>query len=172
MDFPKLIESLERFGRLLPAVVVDVSQSDAIWKPESGGWSILEIVCHLADEEVEDFRCRVELTLKDPASPWPPIDPEGVAIERNYNGQDMARVLERFVREREASVKWLRSIEDPNWDNAYVHPKFGPIRVGEVMVSWAAHDQLHLRQIAKRMFEMNVRDGSPYATDYGGQWKA
>ena len=172
MDFPKLIDSLDRFGRLLPVLVNGISHSDACWKPESGAWSILEIVCHLADEEVEDFRCRVKMTLRDPSRPWPPIDPENVAIERNYNEQNLEKVLERFVRERESSVDWLRSLENPNWDNAYEHPKFGPISVGDVMVGWAAHDQLHLRQIAKRMFEMNARDGAPYQTDYGGQWKA
>lgn len=172
MEFPKLIDSLERFGKLLPAVVAGVSKDDARWKPELGGWSILEIVCHLADEEVEDFRCRVKMTLKDPSAPWPPIDPEGAAIERRYNEQNLSEVVQRFIDERAKSTQWLRSVESPDWDLAYQHPKFGAIRAGEVMVSWAAHDQLHLRQIAKRMFEINVRDGAPYATDYGGEWKA
>lgn len=172
MNFQKLMDSLARFGRILPAVVADVSDEDARWKPESGNWSILEIVCHLADEETEDFRQRVKLTLEDPSSPWPPIDPEQACIDRKYNEQELDRTVERFVSQRIASVEWLRTIASPNWENAYVHPEFRAISAGEVMVSWAAHDQLHLRQIAKRMFEMNVRDGSPYATEYGGQWSA
>ena len=172
MDFPKLIDSLERFGTLLPVVIADVRPADARWRPESGGWSVLEIVCHLADEEVEDFRRRLRLTLENPTTAWPPIDPEGVSIERKYNEQDMEKVLARFVAERVSSIEWLRSIKNANWDSTNVHPKFGPIRAGEVMVSWAAHDQLHLRQIAKRLFQMNVRDGAPYSTDYGGEWKA
>ena len=172
MEFAKLVASMDRFGRILPVLVSDISDEDAKWKPESGGWSILEIVCHLADEEVEDFRMRVQSTLADPTTPWPAIDPESAAIERNYNGQNLAHVVERFVRERNESVDWLRALVDPDWESAYQHPRFGPISVGVVMASWAVHDQLHLRQLAKRMFEMNVRDGLPYPTDYAGQWKA
>lgn len=172
MDFENLVSSLHRFGRILPTLVADTSPEDAAWKPDSGGWSILEIACHLADEEVEDFRHRVQSTLESPSSAWPSIDPEAAAIERKYNQQDLTSVVARFVREREASVAWLKSLVDPDWDRAYHHPRFGPIAAGIVMASWAAHDQLHLRQIAKRMFEMNIRDGSPYPTDYAGQWKA
>ena len=172
MDFEKLVASMDRFGRILPVLVADVTDEDAKWKPDSGGWSILEIVCHLADEEVEDFRQRVKSTLADPAAPWPKIDPELVAVERRYNEQNLAKVVERFVRERNESVDWLKSLVDPDWETAYQHPRFGPIHAGIVMASWAVHDQLHLRQIAKRMFEMNVRDGSPYPTDYAGEWKA
>ena len=172
MEFEKLVASLDRFGRILPALVADLSDSDAKWKPDAGGWSILEVVCHLADEEVEDFRLRVQSTLSDPSKPWPKIDPEATAVERNYNEQNLAHVVERFVRERNESVDWLKTLEHPDWDIAYQHPKFGSIAAGLVMASWAAHDQLHLRQIAKRMFEMNVRDGAPYPTDYAGEWKA
>lgn len=172
MKFEKLVASMDRFGRILPVLVADISEEDAKWKPESGGWSILEIVCHLADEEVEDFRLRVQSTLADPTTPWPAIDPESAAIERTYNEQNLEHAVERFVRERNESVAWLNELEDPNWDIAFEHPQFGPIAAGLVMASWAVHDQLHLRQIAKRMFEMNVRDGSPYPTDYAGEWKA
>jgi hypothetical protein len=40
------------------------------------------------------------------------------------------------------------------------------------MVSWAAHDMLHLRQIAKRLFQIAQRDGDGFSTDYAGEWKA
>ncbi len=50
-----LIESLDRFRRMLPEVVRDVSADDARWKPPDGAWSILEVVSHLADEEEFDF---------------------------------------------------------------------------------------------------------------------
>ena len=171
-NFQKLIDSLSRFGKLLPAVVADIPDEDAKWKPGEGGWSILEVVCHLADEEVDDFRKRVQMTLSDPSKDWPPIDPEGVALERKYNEQNLMEVAERFSTERHASVDWLRTVQNPDWELAYEHPKWGPIKAGQVMVSWAAHDQLHLRQIAKRMFELAGRDGAPYSTSYAGDWKA
>lgn len=170
MDFDALIRSLQRMPRVLSALLEDMSRADARWKPEPEHWSVLEIICHLADEEVEDFRARVKLTLESPETAWPKIDPEGVAVKRKYNEQDLQATFKRFVDERESSLAWLRSLKNPDWDRAYDYPGHGPVPAGEVMVSWVAHDQLHLRQISKRLYEMSIRDGAPFIADYAGKW--
>jgi hypothetical protein len=167
-----LIDSLDRFGRALPHVVAGMTEDDARWRPAEGAWSILEIVCHLGDEEVDDFRQRVRLTLEDSTRPWPPIDPEGWATERRYNEGRLDDAVARFVSERQRSVEWLRELSDPDWEQAHAHPRFGPIRAGDVMTAWTAHDALHLRQIAKRQFQLAARDGRPFTTDYAGDWSA
>ncbi len=172
MNIEHLIHALDRFGAVLPVVVRDVATEDARWRPVDGGWSILEIVCHLGDEEVADFRMRLESTLRDPSEAWRANDPEAWAIERRYNEGELAKAVERFVVQRRKSIAWLRGLKEPDWSRAYEHPKFGPIRAGDILVSWAAHDALHLRQLAKRMFQIAQRDGTPYTTDYAGDWKA
>ena len=73
MNAQRLVDSLERFAGFLPAVLRGVSLEDARWRPADGAWSILEVVTHLADEEVEDFRARLERTLRDPSESWPPL---------------------------------------------------------------------------------------------------
>lgn len=172
MNTQRLIDSLDRFGRFLPGVVGDWPSEDVRWRPADGAWSVVEIVAHLRDEEVEDFRTRVKSTLADPTEPWPPIDPEGWAKERNYVNQDLATCLAAFVERRRESVTWLRGLDRPDWSRAYQHPKFGAIHAGDVMVSWVAHDALHLRQIAKRVFQIAQRDGGEFSTDYAGTWRA
>jgi len=172
MNASRLIDALERFAEILPTAVRRFSADEARWRPADGAWSILEILTHLADEEVEDFRARLESTLRDPTQAWAANDPEAWAHQRRYNEGDPGEVLARFVAERRASIQWLRSLNEPDFSKAYRHPKWGPIRAGDILVSWAAHDALHLRQIAKRMFQMAQRDGGEYRTDYAGQWKA
>ncbi|MHC4415552.1 MAG: DinB family protein [Planctomycetota bacterium] len=173
MNTQRLIDSLQRFADILPGVVRHIGPEDARWRPPGGGWSILEIVAHLADEEVEDFRTRVELTLRDPSEPWPPIDPETWAVERRYNEADLEATLDRFVTERHASVEWLRSFKPPSsadWTSTHVHGQLGPLRAGDIFVAWVAHDSLHLRQITKRLFQMTQHDGGDYHADYAGTW--
>lgn len=170
MDASRLIDGMDRFASSIPALTATLSREDAQWKPPDGAWSILEILCHLADEEVEDFRCRLELTLRDPSLEWPPIDPPRAAVERRYNEHDPADALTRFAHEREKSVAWLRSLHAPDWNATKVHPKFGSMRAGDLLVSWAAHDALHLRQIAKRLFQLAQRDGAGYSASYAGEW--
>ena len=55
-------QQLARKGRtnaVVRALVAPLSLGDARWRPEEGGWSVLEIVNHLADEETQDFRQRL-----------------------------------------------------------------------------------------------------------------
>ncbi|NUP91044.1 MAG: DinB family protein, partial [Candidatus Sumerlaeia bacterium] len=48
------------------------------------------------------------------------------------------------------------------------HPKAGPLRAGDLLAAWAAHDALHLRQIAKRLLDLARRDAGGFKTDYAG----
>jgi hypothetical protein len=170
MNLRAMIDRMERFPATLAPLLTDIDPADARFKPPSGAWSILEIVRHLGDEEVDDFRARVRSTLDDPTRPWSPIDPEGWARDRRYNDDDLVEALRRLGAERAASVAWLRSLDDVDWSLAYTHPKAGPIAAGDVMLSWAAHDSLHLRQISKRLYELTLRDAPDFSADYAGAW--
>lgn len=172
MNVTELIDSLERFRNLIPHVVAEVSPNDARWKPADGGWSIVEIICHLADEEEFDFPARVRSTLEDPDKPWAPIDPEGWAVSHKYNEQELAAAVGRFVRLRAASVDWLRALKHPDWTRTHEHPKFGPFQAGDLFAAWVAHDSLHLRQIAKRFFQLAQQNAGGFSTRYAGDWKA
>lgn len=172
MNTSPIFDRLEQFGSTLPVVVANVPESDWRWKPPSGAWSILEIVCHLVDEEVRDFRLRLFQTLRDPAQPWPLNDPEAWAREGRYNERELEPMVRAFVQERRESIRQLRALGHVDWNTAYNHPKVGPVRAGELLASWAAHDALHLRQIAKRLFELTGRDAPEYSLAYAGEWKA
>jgi hypothetical protein len=121
---------------------------------------------------VFDFRTRLRLTLESPETDWMAIDPRGWAVTRKYNEQQPAEVLDRFRVERRASVQWLRGLKCPDWTRQHVHPKFAGISAGQLMASWAAHDSLHLRQIAKRRFQLTQRDAGGFTPEYAGEWKA
>lgn len=174
METQALIERMERFGGVLPVLVEGLDEGRARWRPPSGAWSITEIVHHLADEEELDFRARLRSMLEHPGEVWPPTDPEGWAVERRYNERTLGSGVDRFVRERRESVRWLRSLGYVDWGAAYPHPRVGPVRAGELLCSWPAHDALHVRQIAKRLYELAEVDGRPegYGVRYAGEWGA
>lgn len=177
MNFERITERLAVFPSALSSAVMGVSREEARYKPAhpeypAGAWSVLEIVNHLVDEEVEDFRARLELTLSDPTKPWPKIDPEGAAVSRKYNEQDLDESVARFIAERGRSVAWLRTLRDPDWDSTHMHPRGFAVRAGDLMASWAAHDALHLRQISKRLYQLACRDCPGYSVQYAGPWGA
>lgn len=158
------------FARAVRSLVGSLSDEDVRWRPEGGGWSVLEIVNHLADEESQDFRLRLTSTLDDPARPWPPIDPEGWVRERAYQERDLAESLERLVVAREETLAILAGLGDADWTRAYQHPRGGSLSAGDLLVSFAAHDALHLRQLAHRLYQLALRDGPGFSSAYAGDW--
>lgn len=173
INAPEIIGRLERGGAAIVAMARIASPARALWKPAPEHWSILEICCHLLDEEREDFRARLQSTFENPATPWAPLDLQGVAEKRAYQTRSLAATLDSFAIERRNSVAWLRSLPDnTDFSVAYVHPKVGPVATGDLLASWAAHDALHLRQIAKRLYAMASDDAPGFEIAYAGEWGA
>lgn len=177
MNTQPMIERLARFPGILAAITSGLPDEDARWRPEkpagAGVWSVVEVVAHMGDEESLDFGTRVRLTLEDPAVAWPPIDPEGWAIEKHYRDRSLVDEVDRFCRLRGESLAWLTAVSsagDVPWGNTHEHPMIGDLRAGDVFASWCAHDWLHLRQISKRMYELTGRDAGDYSTRYAGRW--
>ena len=170
MDPAWVIERLECNAAVLEAQLRQVRQVQAIWKPAPNKWSILEVINHLADEEIDDFRMRLSLVLKDPTMEWPPIDPDRAAIERRYNDRELAESFERFIRARAQSVEWLRSLRQTNWQTAHQHPRAGSLKAGDLLSSWLAHDLIHIRQINRLHHEYLTATAGEFSTAYAGNW--
>ncbi|MBW7883764.1 MAG: DinB family protein [Caldilineaceae bacterium] len=156
--------------RAIQALAAGVDDEQARWKPTPGEWSILEVINHLYDEEREDFRQRLELTLRQPQADWPPIDPAGWVTARRYNERDLAESLQNFHAERENSLAWLRSLHHPDLTTAKVHPVMGTMRAGDLLAAWVAHDCLHIRQLNELLYLYNAQKAKPYAVEYAGDW--
>lgn len=166
-----LIDHLARFAHTLPAITRNFAPADTTWQPRDHSWSVLQIISHLADEESEDFPVRVFSTLQDPSKPWPPIDPEGWAIARDYQSNDLKLEVTRFTNLRVTNIEKLSALIDPNWSNTHNHPTFGPMIASDLLAAWCAHDALHLRQLSKRLHQLAVRDAGPNSTTkYAGDW--
>lgn len=168
MDIQANIEHLTRSAAAIRALVENIVDAYARWRPAEGRWSIVEIVCHLADEEREDFRMRFALTLSDPGAEWPSIDPAGVVTTRDYNSRQIESALADFLSERSLSIAWLKSLTDPDLSIVHIHPRFGSMSAGDLLSSWVAHDLLHIRQIARIMHERVAHDASPFSVEYAG----
>jgi hypothetical protein len=169
MDVSFLTRQLTDNAARVQALVRGLSQEEASWKPGGDTWSILEVVNHLCDEEREDFRVRLDIILHHPGQPWPGIDPEGWVVERQYNERELGDSLKDFLAEREASLKWLSKLGEPNWDALY-EAHFGLIRAGDVFASWVTHDHLHMRQLVELHRALTARKAEPYRLDYAGTW--
>ena len=166
MDFQEQIRQLSATVKILPLLLDNIPVLQARWKPLPDKWSLLEVLNHMLDEEVRDFRNRLDLTLHHPGKEWPAIDPVQWASTNRYNDRDLQQSLVSFTQERDKSVAWLKDLIKPDWEKTYNHSKFGPIRAGDLMVSWVAHDQIHLRQMINLKIMYLEKTSEPYSTSY------
>lgn len=164
------LTQLTASAQSIVALVQSASPDQARWKPTPEAWSILEVINHLCDEEREDFRQRVDYCLHRPTQAWPPIDPQGWVTARGYNQRDPAQSLADFQRERTASIDWLKSLSQPNWESAYDHPRIGRMTAGVMLGAWVIHDHLHIRQLNELHWQYLATQTLQASTDYAGGW--
>lgn len=168
MDPFFLMTQMKNHAKAIQELAIGVSEEQARWKPAPESWSILEVSCHLLDEEREDFRVRLDCILKKTGQPWPPIDPKGWVKSRSYNQRDLSSTLKAFADERSKSLVWLKDLQNPDWQASVTVP-FGKFYAGGIFAAWAAHDLLHLRQLIELHWDYLVNKVKPHLVDYAGE---
>jgi len=90
MQFDSLYQELKHSTEMIRALLAGVTAEEAKVKPGEKSWSILEVICHLYDEEREDFREHLDFILYRQNEEWHRIHPEAWVTERRYNEQGLA----------------------------------------------------------------------------------
>lgn len=166
MNVAYFISALQSSGEQLEIFLKNIPSEQATWKPHPEKWSVLEVVNHLYDEEKEDFRKRLELTLFHPGVLWPENDPEGWVTQKAYNKRKYSQSINNFLSERQISLKWLKKSMNADFNTYYEHPKIGKLSAGDLLVSWLCHDYIHLRQLVNlRIHYLDILS-KPYSTRY------
>jgi hypothetical protein len=165
-----VVRRLTATGDAIGNLTHGVSREESVWKPEASRWSILEVVNHLADEEVEDFRTRVDIMNHRPEEPFPSVDPQGWVLRRDYAARPLDESLDRFRAERDRSLSWLKGLESVNLDREKSHLTAARFTARQLLVAWTAHDLLHLRQITKLRYDFLAKESAPISLDYAGRW--
>lgn len=169
MEADVIIRELKNNAVVFKGLLGNTLRHQQYWRSEPNKWNLLEIICHLLDEEQEDWRARVELLLLRPEQDFAPIDPEGWVKTRDYAEQDFQSKLDTFLLEREKNIVWLSNLGTVNWENFKTHHHFGDMSAQLYLENWLAHDLLHIRQIIRLKNEY-LRSHSEVNFEYAGNW--
>ncbi len=170
MEFEALYQELRNSSDIINTLLIGISQEEARIKPTPGAWSILEVTCHLYDEEREDFREHLDFILHRQAEEYHVINPQAWVTERRYNEQNFQVVQDNLFAERRKSLQWLKELGDRDWNVTYTHPAYGSLSAGEMFASWVAHDNLHIRQLVELRRARIEKIAEPYPIVYAGEW--
>jgi len=157
---------LARFPRVLDALLNDLDSGAWRARPVAAEWSPAEIVCHLRDEETEDFGARLRVVLAG-AERFTPIDPERWAIERRYL-EDGPGALAIFRERRAASLDMLAAAAPSRLTTVVAHPRAGGLSGLDILAAWVEHDRLHLTQLGATLARLWASRWAPLRTEYAG----
>jgi len=169
MDFETLYRELQGSTDMIHALLSGISQEESQFKPTLEAWSILEVTCHLYDEEREDFREHLDFILHRQNEEYHVINPQAWVKERHYNEQIFKDKQDQFFGERRKSLQWLQELENSNWDTTYTS-QYGSMTAGEIFSSWIAHYNLHIRQLVELRRARIEIITKPYPIEYAGDW--
>jgi len=164
-----IVKQLQKNKFVFQSLLEDVQPELITWRPRPDKWCLLEIVCHLQDEEQYDFRFRAQWVLEKPNVLPPPFNSIDWVEDHKYMKQEYNTMVQKFLSERDASIIWLKELKNPNWDNSYNHKTLGKITAKHYLDNWLAHDYLHIRQIIKQKFDY-FNSQTNENLEYAGVW--
>lgn len=113
-----------------------------------GGWSVLEVLCHLRDYD-EIFHQRAVRILEEPYPTLTAYDQNALVKERNYKTQNITQVYVDLVKSRRAFTEFFEGLSDDQWDRAGLHPENGHWTLTDCLMQVGHHDSDHLEQITR-----------------------
>ena len=158
---------LARLPRILDVLLADVDTTTWRERPAPTEWSPIEIVCHLRDEELEDFGARLRVVV-DGGTTFAPIDPTGWAETRRYREADPGAALATFRERRAATLAFVDGLAPERLRRAVSHEHLGTLSGLDLLAAWVTHDRLHLAQLAASLARLGARRWAPLRAEYAG----
>ncbi len=147
---PLLLAELAEF---LSSLLQALAAPDIDWRrrPSAEAWSIVEILCHLRDVELEVHQPRFR-ALAETDNPFiPGVDPDQWAEPRNYFCQDGRAALADFSDARRETLALLESLPEDAWLREARHAFFGQTTLHELLYLAVQHDRVHWQQIQQNL---------------------
>lgn len=169
MNPESIFNILESNKEVFRWMLANCSEKEIKWRPAPEKWNLLDVICHLYDEEREDFRARLRIALETPGMQAPKFDTLQWVDQHHYQSQLFTEMIDRFLKERDSSIAWLRSLVSPDWNNTTEKTNGEVLSAGLLVSNWLAHDYFHFRQITRLRFGYLEANGG-YPLTYAGNW--
>jgi hypothetical protein len=146
--YTNLLDALRASPIVFMQLLYGVTQEQARVSRGADQWSIVQIICHLRDNEQTRLeRIRLMRTQDNPSIAA--YDQEKLAKERNYAAEDLGPAFAAFQRNRYDVIAEFESLSPAEWERNGQHEEQGVITIADQLVRDVTHDAIHAAQIAK-----------------------
>ena len=142
------IEAIRVLPAELTAAVEGLSDEQLDTPYRKGGWTLRQIVHHIADSHMNAF-IRIKLILAEDHPTLKPYNQDEWAKASDYTvGIEPSLAIVSGVQERMANL--LENIREEEWSRTGYHPENGDMTLDDLLNIYSGHGRHHIEQIIGR----------------------
>jgi hypothetical protein len=144
----ELIDAIERLPRELESAVHGLSDAQLDTPFREGGWTVRQIVHHLADSHANAL-IRMKLAITEDSPTLKPYDQDRWALladSETYPIAPSMRILEGL---HERWTTLLRALPSDAWARDAMHPENGTMTLDDLLRTYGHHGANHVAQITR-----------------------
>lgn len=145
---PVLLQQLSHYVDDLERLVEDADHIDWRHRPAPDSWSLVEIVCHLRDVELEVHQPRIRAIVDEEMPFIPGVNPDSWAEPRRYREEEGDEAFAQCLSARRETVTLLSGLEPGQWQRRGRHAFLGTTTLQELVYLIVNHDEAHWLQAA------------------------
>lgn len=150
MSLSEIVRSLKTTPEVIESLAEGLTSSELRKRPEGEIFSFVEHVCHLRDIEREGYSARIQKILEEDRPQLADIDGLQLALDRDYNAQDVDGALKDFAEARSQNVITVGGLSATQLERSGMLEGTGPVTIGALLSMLREHDVEHV-EILRRL---------------------
>lgn len=146
-EWAACLASLEKTPKKVVQLTNGLTDAELRAKDAGGAFSVLENVCHLRDIETDGYTERIARILNENKPLLPDINGSRLAIERDYNNQELEASVQAFAHARGRNIETLQALDEKQINREGKLEGVGRITLGELLRMMREHDEDHIREL-------------------------
>ena len=143
----RLVDDLAAAPAAMRAAVDGLSSAQLDTPYREGGWTVRQVVHHLADSHLNAY-VRVKKALTEPGAPITAYEESRWAElpDSRLEPEVSLRLVESL---HERWVVVLRSLTPDDYERTYLHPEMGPVTLRTALGNYAWHGKHHTAHVTR-----------------------
>ena len=143
-----LMAKMRRLPATVEAAVKDLTDAQLNTPYREGGWTVGQVVHHLADSHLNGF-VRMKFMLTEVGPVLKPYDQDAWATLPDTAAMpiDSSISILRGLHERWFAL--LENLPEASWSRSALHPEIGVVTLADLLADYAHHGEHHVEQIMR-----------------------
>lgn len=143
-----LMTKMRRLPAAVETAVKDLTDAQLNTPYREGGWTVGQVVHHLADSHLNGF-LRMKLMLTEVGPVLKPYDQDAWAKLPDTAAMpvESSMLILKGLHERWFAL--LENLPEPSWSRSAFHPEIGVVTLADLLADYARHGEQHVEQVMR-----------------------